>query len=542
SARSVGIWTLSDGDGVPLFTRGTPKFLLFDALSTVLLSDPDSLFQSCGIILAEKVPGGRSMIATSVRENVAYNLTHQCRVSEGSSILVGLSGGSDSVALLRVLVELASELNLDVGAAHLNHRLRGEESDRDETFVVELCRGLDVPLIVSRLPAGLLDPKGPDLEARAREARFDFLEKSRIEGGHDFIALGHHRDDQAETLLLALIRGSGAGGLGAMSPRRGRIIRPLLDLSREDLKDYLGEVEVDYVTDSTNLIPGQARNRIRLDLLPKIARDYNPGIAEVLARTARLLGDEDRYLQGLAGRKLRECARYEGFGGRGSGRKVVLDGDVFDQPKALLRRILRLAYMLVRGTMRDLTFHHVESLTDLEMIPGGWGVELPAGVRAFRRGREVVFAASATATACCDGHGILPVPGKLVLERSGTVLYGRIIHPPRSARVVRSLLEDTPPLLVSHAFIDYNKVELPLHIRFWKPGDRMRPLGMSGHRKIQDIFVDDKVPRTERSRVPLVLDDDHRVLWLAGVRVAEFAKLDGDTDRVLHLRIARTRS
>ncbi len=479
------------------------------------------------------------MIAASVRENVARNLSDNCRVAEGSRILVGLSGGSDSVALLVSLLQLGPELNLDIGAAHLNHRLRGDEADRDETFVMDLCRRLDVPLAVSKLPPGFLDRKGSDLEARARKARFEFLEDSRAEGGYDFIALGHHRDDQAETLLLALIRGSGATGLAAMAPRRGRIIRPLLDLSREDLIDYLEELGVDYVTDSTNLVAHQTRNRIRLDLLPRIARDYNPGISEVLARTAQLLGDEDRYLQGLAGRALHKYARYEGFGVEGMSRRVTLDRQAFDQPRALLRRLVRLAYMLVRGTMRELTFDHVESLMDLKKIPGGWGMELPGGGRVFRRSDGVVFAAPGTWEYSAHEHAILQVPGKLVLPGPGLILQSRVLHPPHCARVVDSLLSETPPLLVRHAFIDYNKVELPLHIRFWKPGDRMRPLGMSGHRKIQDIFVDDKVSRTDRSRVPLVLDDDHRVLWLAGVRVAECAKLDGDTDRVLHLRVAQ---
>ncbi len=479
------------------------------------------------------------MSRRSIVENFRKYLFHTCRVPRGSRILVGLSGGPDSVALLALLRDSA---DLEIGAAHLDHGLRGAESDRDAAFVRALCSDLGVPLRLRSLAVGLLDPTGPDLEARARGERLSFLEESRREGPYDYIALGHHRDDQAETVLMALFRGSGPPGLAGIPPRRGRIVRPLLGLGRADLLEYLEAVGLDFVEDSTNVELDATRNRIRLDLIPRIERDYNPRIVNLLARTADLLAEEDRYLDKLAARLLRSESRYIGFGDDPGPRRIALGNGFFDQPKALVRRALRLAYRLVRGSLVDLTFDHVEGLLEPAAVPGGSGLSLPGGIRARNVAGEVIIEEALEGTSRLrHPHAVLPVPGVLILPR-GIRIEARILGEGASRSVLDAVTDGRVPLLVSHAFIDYNKVDLPIQVRSWRPGDRMRPLGMSGHRKIQDIFVDEKVPRNVRSHVPLVLDRDHRVLWVSGIRLSDDGKLDGDTERVLHLRICGSAS
>ncbi len=475
-------------------------------------------------------------------ETVRTHLLEACRIQLPSRILVGLSGGADSLALLVMMSDLARELGISVGAAHLNHRLRGEESDRDETFVRTLCAEKGIPLHVGYPPAGALAPDSSDLEARARRVRMHFLETTRVREGYDYLALGHHRDDQAETLLLALLRGAGSSGLSGMAPRRGRIIRPLLGVSREDLEEFLGDRGVEYVTDSSNLLAEQTRNRIRLELIPWLAREYNPGIVSVLARTAELVGEEDRYMQAQAGSVFRSAAVLEGFGtGESSGRRVMLPVSLFDTQAPLLRRVLRLAYRAVRGTLEDLTREHVEMLLRPGALPSGWSIDLPGAVRARISKDFLVFEKTRPRRQSRSSPAILPVPGVLVFPGTALHLQARLLDSVASRAVASALVGPHPPLLVRHAFIDYNKVALPLRVRFWRPGDRMQPLGMRGHRKIQDILVDAKVPRTARSRVPLVLDSDHRVLWLAGLRVSEYGKLEGDTRQVLHLRVFKSR-
>ncbi len=479
------------------------------------------------------------MVQEGIVARFRHHLLNICRVPPGGRVLVGLSGGPDSVALLHLLLGFAADGDLRVGAAHMDHGLRGSESDRDEEFVRELCSQWDVPLEIGHPQPGAIDADGPDLEARARRARMKFLREVTAREGYDYISLGHNRDDQAETLLLALLRGAGSAGLAGIPARRGRIVRPLLGIHRGEIIAHLQRHSVAYVTDSSNLEAKQRRNRIRLDLLPRIRREFNPGIVDVLARTAEILGDEDFYLDRRAAELLRTHGSYEGFDGSSSPRRVVLDLDMFDEPRALKRRALRLGYGLIRGSREDLAFDHVDSMLDPAEIPTGGGLDLPAGVRVRRDGGSIVMEAPAPSPPSISARGsaILPLPGALVREPFQGRIESRILGETASRAVSITLTGRRIPLLVSHAFIDYNKVELPLYVRSWRPGDRMRPLGMSGTKKIQDIFVDARVPRDSRSRVPLVLDSDHRVLWVAGVTVSDDVKLEGNTGRVIHLRV-----
>src|SRR5271167_5023691 len=233
----------------------------------------------------------------------------RANVRPGASILVGLSGGADSVALISALIETRERLGLKIAAAHLNHRIRGDESDRDEEFVRDMCARLGIELIVEQAEGlGAV----ANLEERAREVRRDFLVRASQTIGAEFVALGHHRDDQAETVLMRLMRGAGAAGMAAMAEHGpGRLIRPMLSVSRADIRGYLDARATAFVEDSTNSSRDILRNRIRAELLPMLEREYAPGLSGRLVEVAGEMRSLDELVSALAAREL-DAMRVDG--------------------------------------------------------------------------------------------------------------------------------------------------------------------------------------------------------------------------------------
>src|SRR5215472_11093792 len=296
----------------------------------------------------------------------------------GASILVALSGGGDSVALTHALIELREHLGLKIAAAHLNHRTRGAESDRDEQFVRAMCERLKLELIVERAE-GLGATQG-NFEERARDARREFLNRAAERIGADFIALGHNRDDQAETVLMRLMRGAGAAGMAAMAKRGpGRLFRPILSLTRAEIRDYLKARAISFVEDSTNESRDVLRNRIRLELLPMLERDYAPGFAgRVVA-----LADEMRALDELvAGAAATELVAMRERGADGA----ALDLSRFSSlNRAVQAGVIRLFLAERIGSLRRISRAHIEAIREL-ILSGGPSaqVEVPGGWRARR--------------------------------------------------------------------------------------------------------------------------------------------------------------
>src|ERR1700722_17948717 len=294
----------------------------------------------------------------------------------GSSILVGFSGGADSVALTSALLELRERLSFRVVAGHLNHRIRGAESDRDEAFVRAMCERLRVELIVER--ADGLDPSisSANLEERARDARREFLLRVADHVHADFVALGHHRDDQAETVLMRLMRGSGAAGMAAMAERGpGRLIRPMLSLSRAEIRDYLDARAIPFVEDSSNSSHDILRNRIRADLLPMLERDYAPGLGRRLVEVADEKRSLDELVPAIAGRDM--------DGMRGGGDPLDVSG--FGAVNRAVQAVAIRLFLSERiGSLRRISRAHVEAIRELVLeggpsdsidLPGGWCAE-----------------------------------------------------------------------------------------------------------------------------------------------------------------------
>jgi len=442
-------------------------------------------------------------------------------IARGDLLLAAVSGGPDSVALLQALTALRGRFDYRLAAAHLNHGLRGAESDRDENFVRELCRGIGIELVVER--ADGLRADSSNLEERARDARLRFFDKTADALGARFVVLGHHADDQAETVLLRLLRGSGAAGLAAMSEGGpGRLLRPMLRLCRSEILASLAAIGAEYVVDSSNASIAVPRNRIRHELLPMIEREYTRGFSRRLAGLASEMRALDDF---ISGRALGELAAR-----RAPGNRLNL-ADLPRLEPVLLRALMREFIRSVLGDLRRLGRVHIEAAARvcLADAPGGRAI-LPGGWQLRREYGEAVLEPVARES-CSEFAMELAIEGDTIVAPAGFAFEARMIAPGGHAGAGGGFRTGTQ----MEALFDPDGLGACVMVRNYRRGDRIRPLGIMGTRKLQDVFVDRKSPRNERARWPLVIANDE-IVWVPGLVRSRIATVTERSKRVLYLR------
>ena len=449
--------------------------------------------------------------------------THQM-VPRGGRVLVALSGGADSVALLHILRELEAAAEVVVaGVAHFNHQLRGDAADADERFCRELAAGLGIPIEVASADVrAIARTARRSIEDAARTARYAFFEAAADRLAADAIAVGHSLDDQAETFLLRLIRGAGARGLGGIRPRVGRVIRPLLEISRDDLRAYAAERRLAFREDASNEDVSIPRNRVRHRLMP-LLRECSPGVADALAREAELARTDEDFL----GRAAIDFAASVVLVSR---RGIEVDaGAVAGAHPAIASRVVREA---LEKAAPGRFFGH-DHLRAVVALAQGAGAEVSVpGLTVRRVGGRMLFAAAEPADRPFSNSFCVPlsIPGEVALPRwrvSAEAIAG--LEQPGALRARNRLVA-----------VAAAPLKLPLAVRSRQPGDRFRPLGMQGRaRKLQDFLVDRKVARNERDTLPLVVDSDDRIVWVVGQSVAEDFRVTGPSQGVILLKARR---
>ena len=445
-------------------------------------------------------------------------------------IVAAISGGPDSMALLLLLQRLRGQLSFDLHVAHANHGLRGEEAREDARFVESAARDMGLPVTLGRLDVNALRAgRRMSVEEAAREARYAFLVETASGLGASAIALGHTADDQAETVLMHLLRGSGADGLAGMpvvshvpASRYGErmaLVRPLLDFTKAETRAYCELRGVTPREDYSNSSLEFTRNRVRLELMPQLER-YNPRFREALLRlSASTSHDIDFLAQAAADarRRLEAAAEPSGIAVSRAGFEAL--------HPAVHRHLLRLVYRELAGGTKELTHRHVEDMVRLSSGRTGAWLDLPGGLR-FEVGYDTLRLAPVGDLP----EKAPPIVGEHALSIPGQTCVGEWCVHAEVLTPVRGLAEGGRNLAV----LDADRAGHRLCVRSRRPGDRITPLGMTGSRKVQDVMVDDKTPAAERDRVHLVVSENG-VVWVVGHRLAHWARVTEETERVLRL-------
>ncbi len=448
-------------------------------------------------------------------------------LARGDTVLIGLSGGADSVSLLKGLaVFFREDLGLALHAIYIDHGLRPNETPGETEFARRICGQHGVGFHTEKIDVlAYAEKERLGKQEAARALRYELLDACASRLGAGKIALGHTADDQVETFFMRLLRGSGPKGLRGIPPvRRTKtkktIIRPLIETSRSEIEEFLAGSSTGYVQDSSNMKDDYERNRIRHVLLP-VLRQFNPNLSETILRTTQVLADEDRYFESTVLKALMRLLRS----------KTEEEVEVYLVPlesmeTALLRRTLRAAIELVKG-LRGLDFGHIEEITGLikSGAPGD-SLDLPHGIRAVRKYSTLLITSRPPVRIGAYG---LECPGSLTIPETGAVVTADVLY--EKADVPENV--DGKKMVV----LDAEKTGVYLAVRGRRDGDFFHPMGFGGKKKLQDLFVDEKIPRDERGGVPIVVAPGGDIVWVAGLRGDERFKTGPGTKKFLVLKM-----
>lgn len=469
-------------------------------------------------------------------------------LEQGNKVVVGVSGGADSVCLLFVLHRLSERGQTELEAAHVNHGLRGEEADRDQAYVEKLCRNWGIPFHLKKVNlTEIAREKKLTEEEAGRLVRYDFFRQVAKETGAERIAVGHNANDNAETLLFHLIRGTGLKGLGGIAPVQGDIIRPLLCLERKEIEEFLRKENLEFCMDRTNLEDTYSRNRIRHQLLG-VMEEMNPEVVRAINRTALLCRESSQYIEKEAAYALQKYSRRKPFfsteevvpapsGESGSQEPVVLEKEAVErlEPVVLekeaverlepvvLDALLWQAIAQAAGSRKDLGSVHLEAVKSLWKGKTGKRLDLPCGLEAENQYGALLLRKKVKAEAVQGWD--LPDPlgqGKLDLGNGACLLYS----------VEKYEKNMNIPKKRYTKWLDCDIIKGKLRFRTREPGDRIHVISSGGSQKIKDYFINEKIPRQERDKL-LLLAEGHEILWVPGYRISEAYKVTEQTKRVL---------
>jgi tRNA(Ile)-lysidine synthase len=438
----------------------------------------------------------------------------------GQRVGVAVSGGPDSVLLLHFLKLLAREVGLPLAAVHFNHHLRGAESDGDEAFVRGLAEALELDFLSSGADvARVARERRRNLEAVARELRYRFFFSLVDQGRLDRVATAHTANDQAETVLLRLLRGTGTRGLGGIYPvLEGKVVRPFLSLTRAEVMQEIAARQLEYCVDSSNLNPRLQRNKVRGELLPLLEKEFNPAIIPLLKQLADNARDDEAFLE----RQARE--RAQPWRVRKGSEERIAVRPLREFPPALARRVLRQMLESMRGSLRGLTHAHVDALLRFAIeAQSGKTQTLPGDVLARKEFSWLVLGPAPHTPEKTDYSYAVAIPGELPIPELGCIFHFKIINRDEPGRAYNEEKLDG---------LDPQKLAEPLVLRNWRAGDRFCPAGSRGVRKLKELLRERKIPEVRRSLWP-VLAAGTQIVWVRGFPPRGSAAASDETRQVL---------
>lgn len=476
-------------------------------------------------------PSDPDDLLTTVRQTLT---THAMLAAE-DRVLVAVSGGPDSMALLHLLYRLAPEMNFSLGVAHLNHCLRGTSADDDAELVRQVAADLKLVSHIGRARVRNVKRRlGLSLEEAARRVRYAFLNRTMRRGGFTKLATGHHADDNAEQVLMALLRGTGPTGLAGILPvRESRIIRPLSHARRSQIETFIGRHGLACAHDATNDDLRIVRNRVRHHLLPLLASEYQPRIVEGLNRLAEMMRSEQTWIDEMVTVEYQRIARKEATD------TITLPVDFLGRSHpALARRLTRKALQELAGTLRRIRFSHIQAV--LRLLTDGCDAKqlhLPGGICVHRTGDRLTLlrlprvgrqGAHAPVGKPERWATVIPTsfPATVEIQQLGIGMRFVEFRPGR--------LRPWSEVGRNEAYFDLARLCLPLVLRPAASGDRFTPLGAGGSQKLKKFLTDHRIPRRLRATIP-VLADQQRIVWLVGQRMDDHPKVTATTRQVLRV-------
>lgn len=454
----------------------------------------------------------------------------------GDTVIVAVSGGPDSLCLLHILNSIKKRLDLHLIVAHVNHGIRVAESKKEADFVRLEANQTDIPFEQLTVSVPIIaQEKSLSLEQAGRLVRYQFLKGLYKEYKANKIAIGHHADDQIETVLMRLMRGSGLQGLRGIPAKRDQIIRPLIECNRQEIEDYCKRNNITYFIDSSNTESMFLRNKVRNQLIPLLAKEYNPSIGSSLIKLQTIVQDELNYWEDITKQYLLDCIIEK------SSSKIVLDiKKIRKIHVALQRHIIRKGIVLIKDYLADIEFDHIESIRELCLFNRGEKcINLPDNIKARKSYYKLeIFYVGGRKKTKTTQYKIgnkwefdLPLLIDKEYPQVGIKMTTKLYN--YSEKIKEQYLNNKSK---SEAYLDYDKLGLPLKIRNRRDGDCFKPLNCGYFKKIKSYFIDWKIPQFKRGQITLVVDNSDSIVWVADYQIDDRFKITKKTKKVLHIK------
>ena len=449
-------------------------------------------------------------------------------IQQDDRILVALSGGPDSVCLLHMLYRIKDKFNLKLGAIHINHMLRGEEADKDENYIIDLCEQMGIKHYVKRINIEYIAKEtNVSLETAGRNERYKAFEEIKIKDKYNKIAVAHNANDQAETILMRIMRGTGLEGLTGIKPQReGGIIRPILCLNRQEIEDYCEYNGLNPRIDASNYDRHYSRNRVRLDILPYMRDNFNKDIIDTLNRMTLLLQKDNEFIEEYS----QKC--YNIYCKKHNNKLEILKELFEKEMESIITRVVIIAFKEISKSYQNFEMKHIYEIVNLASRETGKKINLTNNIICENLYGNIVLSKNDNKyyNYCVKTEIKLDKDNIIEnIEFNNYIINFEVIENKKKEKFTKNNLIK---------LFNYDKIEKEILIRYRKDGDKIIPLGMSGSKKVKDIFINSKVPREERDNTPILCFDD-KISWIVGYKTSQLFKIDSDTKMILKITVNR---
>ncbi|WP_297993636.1 tRNA lysidine(34) synthetase TilS [uncultured Clostridium sp.] len=449
-------------------------------------------------------------------------------IKQEDKILVALSGGPDSVCLLHILYELKDKFNLDLGAIHINHMLRGNESDADEKYIINLCDELGIKHYVKRINIEYVaKDSNVSLEVAGRNERYKTFEEIRNKYNYNKIAVAHNANDQAETVLMRIMRGTGLEGLTGIKPKReDGVIRPILCLNRQEIEGYCEEKKLNPRIDASNYERIYSRNKVRLDILPYMKEHFNKDIIDTFNRMTLLLQKDNEFIEEYSKKCYNiYCENYD--------KKLKVSKELFKKEMdAIITRVVIRAFKEISNSHQNFEMKHIYEIVNLAGKGTGKKINLTNRIICENLYGDIIFSIKNT------GKKNISKDYEIRINKDELVNKITFDNYDITFEIVDNKKEGNFPKNNLIKLFDYDNIKKEIVIRYRKDGDKIVPLGMNGSKKLKDIFIDLKISREYRDSIPILCFDD-KISWVVGCKTSQLFKVTKDTKKILKITIDR---